>query len=272
MSSHPNQADEGGAGDRAPSASTDQTELGQRVPTPWLALLGLILIVLIGLAIWRWGEPLLALFRDQEKVREWLAGYGPLAPLISIALNTAQVVFAPVPGQAIGLVNGYLFGVLWGTLYSLVGVTLGTALAMLIGRLLGRPVVERFVKPEHLERWDRLASRRGPVFLFIVFLLPLLPDDIVAFAVGLSTLSIPYALILASIGRLPGLVISSWVGAYANSLSPIGWIIIGGGTLVLAIVVLHYRDQLEASLVRIADRLGSGRSSQAVCLEQTNVE
>jgi len=243
-----------------------------RSPALWLSVIGLVLIAIVGLVIWRWGGPLLDFFRDQEQVRKWLSTFGPLAPLISVLLNTAQVLFAPVPGQVVGLANGYLFGVFWGTVYSMVGVTLGTALAMVLGRLLGRPVVERFVSSAQLSRWDDLVTRRGPAFLFLVFLLPLLPDDIVAFAVGLSTLSIPYALILATIGRLPGLIVSSWVGAYATSLSPWGWAVLGVGTLALAIIVLRYRERLERWLLGLAERLFPRRVSRSSPAEQNDLE
>ena len=239
-----------------PNGNNGQTSnaAGTRRSISWPVLAGLLAIGLAGLALWRWGGPLFAFFRDQEQVREWLAGFGPLAPLISIGLNTAQVLLAPVPGQVIGLANGYLFGVLWGTVYSLLGVTFGSALAMGLGRWLGRPIVERFVGSAHLARWDHLADRRGPAFFFLVFLLPLVPDDIACFAVGLSPLSIPYILALAVIGRLPGLIVSSWIGANASSLSPAGWALVAAATLALAGIVLRYRDRVEAWLLQVAER------------------
>lgn len=222
---------------------------------PWLQIAALVVIVFVTVGLWRWGAPIFDFLRDQERVRAWLSDFGPLAPLVSIGLNTAQVVVAPVPGQVVGLANGYLFGVFWGTLYSLAGVTLGSAIAMGLGRWLGRPIVERFVRPTHLARWDALAQRRGPLFFFLIFLLPLVPDDIACFAVGLSSLPIPYILTLASVGRLPGLIVSSWVGANASALSPAAWILAGAGTLVLAAFALRYREQIETYLLRQADRL-----------------
>jgi uncharacterized membrane protein YdjX (TVP38/TMEM64 family) len=244
--------------DVQPTDSSETAKRSQRLF--WLAVLGLLLLVVVAFALWRWGAPIIDFFQDQEKVRDWLAQFGALGPLVSIVLNTLQVLFAPIPGQVVGLANGYLYGVFWGTVYSFIGVMLGTAIAMGLGRVLGRPVVERFVSPQHLDRWDDLAAKRGPVFLFLVFLLPLFPDDIVAFAVGLSPLSIPYMLLLAAVGRLPGLVVGSWIGANATSLSPVGWAIVGLGTLALAVVVLCYRDQLEAAMLHLADRL-SGQES-----------
>jgi uncharacterized membrane protein YdjX (TVP38/TMEM64 family) len=241
--------------------TTEYTETrGNARRLVWLAFLGILLVAAAGYVLWRWGAQIGALFQDQDQVREWLAQFGALGPLVSILLNIAQVLLAPIPGQVIGLANGYLYGVIMGTLYSLIGVMLGTAIAMVLGRVLGRPVVERFVSAEHLDRWDSLATKRGPLVLFFVFLLPLLPDDIVAFAVGLSPISIPYALILAAVGRLPGLVVSSWVGANATSLSPAGWVAVGVSALALGALVLRFRARLESAMLRLIDRLG-GRSA-----------
>jgi uncharacterized membrane protein YdjX (TVP38/TMEM64 family) len=245
-------ADKNGPSERDAQNSPSDT----RARLPWVPIAGLLVIGLATLALWRWGQPLMAFFQDQEQVRQWLADFGPLAPFISIGLNVAQVLLAPVPGQVIGLANGYLFGVLWGTVYSLVGVMIGSALAMGLGRWLGRPVVERFVSPDQLARWDDLAARHGPPFFFLIFLLPLVPDDIACFAIGLSPLSIPYLVTLATIGRLPGMVVSSWIGANASSLSPTGWALLAAGVLVLGGLILRYRDRLEASLLHLAERWG----------------
>ena len=204
---------------------------------PWLPLAGLGLVTLASLAFWRWGEPVANFFRDQDQVRTWLAGFGPLAPLLSIGLNVVQVLLAMIPGQVVGLANGYLFGVFWGTVYTLLGVGLGSAIAMALGRWLGRALVVRLVEPTRLARWDALTARHGPRFFFLVFLLPLLPDDIACFAVGLSPLSLPYILALALIGRLPGLIVSCWIGANASAPSLAGWALVGGGTLGLAWIV-----------------------------------
>jgi uncharacterized membrane protein YdjX (TVP38/TMEM64 family) len=225
-----------------------------RPPSPWPLLAGLFVIALASLALRRWGGPVTNFFRDQERVRAWLASFGPLAPFLSILLNVAQVLLAMIPGQVIALANGYLFGVFWGTVYSLVGVSLGSALAMGLGRWLGRSLVLRLVEPARLARWDALLLQRGPRFFFLIFLLPLLPDDITCFIVGLSPLSIPYILALATIGRLPGLIAGSWIGANAGSLSPAGWALVGGGALGLAWAVLRYQDQIEATVLRLLRR------------------
>ena len=218
-----------------------------------------VLVAAIGGALWYWREPLWALFSDQERVQEWVAGFGPWGPLASIALNVAQVLLAPVPGQFVGLVNGYLYGVWSGTLYSMIGLLLGTTLAMVLGRWFGRPLVERLVSPEKLAHWDRIAGRQGPLFFFLVFLFPLVPDDIACFLIGLSPLVIPRMLVLTTLGRLPGVFVSCWLGAYATELPWWVWIPLGGGAAALAWVFWRYQARLEALMVCLIQRLAGRR-------------
>jgi uncharacterized membrane protein YdjX (TVP38/TMEM64 family) len=223
---------------------------------PWLRITLLVVLVLaVGSALWRWREPLWILFSDQERIRRWMAGFGPWGPLISMTLNVAQVLLAPIPGQFVGVANGYLYGIWLGTLYSMVGLTLGRLLAMGLGRWFGRPLVERLVKPERLARWDQIASRQGPVFFFLVFLFPFLPDDTVCFLVGLSPLSILRMGVLAALGGLPGVFVSCWVGAYATELPWWAWIPLGGGAAALAWVFWRYQARLESTTVRLIQRL-----------------
>ena len=96
-------------------------------------LLVVLILVTTG-SLWHWREPLWAFFGDQQRIRAWVASFGPWGPLVSIALNGAQVLLAPVPGQFVGLTNGYLYGIWLGTLYSMVGLLVGTALEGVAGR------------------------------------------------------------------------------------------------------------------------------------------
>ncbi len=216
----------------------------------WWILRGAPLLLLFGAgaiagpAIHRW-------LADRNAVQAWITALGPWGPLGSILLNAVQVLLAPVPGQIFGLINGYLHGVFRGTLYSWLGVQLGSALAMGLGRWLGRPLVARLAGAERLERWDRLTRRQGPTFFLLVFLLPLLPDDLTCFVIGLSPLPIPYMLLLAGVGRLPGLIVSSWVGANATHPPAEVWAVLMGGGLALAYLFGRYRARIENTLLRM---------------------
>jgi len=217
---------------------------------------GLVLVVVSLLVVGiLWGPELYRLLADQEAVRAWVASFGPWGPVVTILLNVAQVLLAPLPGQTVGVVNGYLYGVGLGTLYSFIGVQLGTAVAMSLARWFGRPLVVRLIGQEQLVRWDRVAREQGPGFFFLFFLFPFVPDDVICFIIGLSSVSIPYMLLLAAVGRLPGLLIASWVGARATRLPWWGWGLLGAGGLALAMLFWRYHERLEQAVLSLIRRV-----------------
>ncbi|MFB6252745.1 MAG: TVP38/TMEM64 family protein [Halobellus sp.] len=149
---------------------------------------------------------------DPGWVQTQLAGLGRYAPLAFVALQTVQVIFAPVPGQMLGGIGGFLFGGLRGTVYSMLGVVAGSAVVFFASRRFGRPYVERVVAAESLERWDAFFERGGLLGLFALFLLPTFPDDLLCFVAGLADIQSRRFLTLVLVGRTPSFLLAAYVG------------------------------------------------------------
>ena len=212
-------------------------------------VIAVALVVALGLILWLWGPAIWAFFRDRSALEAWLASFGAWAPLVTIALSALQVIVAPIPGQVTGLVNGYLFGMWLGALYSLIGVMLGSGIILALTRHWGRPLAARLVPPAQLDRLDHLVERRGELFFFLIFLFPFLPDDLTCFAIGLTRLSIGRMLVWIALGRLPGLIVASWMGAHATSVSPLGWAILIAVVCLLALAYWRWRNAIETRLL-----------------------
>lgn len=215
-----------------------------------VTLVGIVLAALI-LLLTILGERFLVLFRDPEPLRLLLAGYHPYAPLVLIALQMAQVLLAPLPGQVLGLTSGYFFGPLWGTIYSTIGNTLGSLLAFLLARTLGRPLVERLVSPNILSQIDKGAQERGLAFFFMLFLLPFLPDDLACYAAGLTSLPLPSLVLASLVGRLPGLAASNLIGAGMGRFSTAQWAIVGVASAAGAMLFWRYQRRIEEAMFRL---------------------
>ncbi len=226
-----------------------------------IAILGLLALVVAALVIWH--RPFLSFFADRARVQGFVMRFGPWAPLAAILLHIAQVLLAPIPGQVIDAANGYLFGAAWGTVYSLVGVLVGSSLAMALTRRFGRPWAERLIKKETLERLDGYSQRRGALFFFLIFLFPFLPDDVACFLAGLTPLPLAELVVLAAIGRLPGIFAANLVGANAAALTrtQVAFFIIG--LAAIALPFWRYQDRVEMAMLKatawLSDKLRAVR-------------
>lgn len=184
-------------------------------PSNWklwrnLSITGLIIIALIVCFI-IWRRPIIDFFQNKDAVQDFIKSAGIFAPLIFIILQIAQVIIAPIPGQIIGLVGGYLFDI-WGILLTFIGTTLGFTIVFLIARKHGRPLVEKIFKPGLIKKFDFITKSKGTLILFLIFLLPTFPDDLICYLAGLTQIPIRKLILVSVLGRLPGLLILNLIG------------------------------------------------------------
>jgi uncharacterized membrane protein YdjX (TVP38/TMEM64 family) len=220
----------------------------------WQALACLGLLLALG-AAWFLGQRHLGEWLRRERLEAWLAALGAWGPAGIVVAEVAQVLLAPVPGQVVGLAAGYLYGAWAGAALCMAGLMIGTLLAVWLARRLGRPFVEHLARPELVARLDAYVERRGALAFLVIFLLPFLPDDICCFLAGLTRLRIGLVLLAALIGRAPGVLVSTLLGAQAHALSWEQWAAIAAASLVLAALFYAYQDRLECAMFAVVDRL-----------------
>ena len=150
---------------------------------------------------------------DPVAVRLAIRATGALAPVVFVVVQALQVLLAPVPGQVLGFVAGYLFGAVFGTLLSVLGATLGGYVAFRLSRRYGRPIAERLVEDEAIELFDSFSADHGDIALFVVFLVPGLPDDAICFLAGISDIDTRSFLLASIVGRFPGYFLVALAGA-----------------------------------------------------------
>lgn len=220
----------------------------------WLALLGLA--VFLGL---RWGPQLWELLRDQARLDNALSAFGLLGPLVFIGLQVLQIVIFVIPGEMVQIAGGYIYGPWVGLVYSLIGIALGSSGAFFLGRALGRPFVEALARREIVERFDGAIRRsRGLVALFVLFLLPGVPKDILCYIGGLSAIPFLLFFLVSLSGRLPGLILSLVFGSKLASREWPVVIAIAGGTALFLILTYFLRGRLQRWHEWLLKRLGLG--------------
>lgn len=213
----------------------------------------IFLLILATLIIIFW-KPLTTLFSDTEKIRNYVKNFGVLAPVIFIGFTILQVLFAPIPGQVSGIAGGYIFGAFWGIVYSMIGLVIGSFIVFYFARKFGRAFVEKIIDKETLKKFDGLIKKRGIFFLFLIYLLPLFPDDAISYLAGLTKIKIRNLIIISAVGRLPGYVVLSLVGAGFGTGDITFSIWLFAIIAVFSILIFLNRKRLENQMEKIAKK------------------
>jgi uncharacterized membrane protein YdjX (TVP38/TMEM64 family) len=216
-----------------------------RVWLPRAALLGAVLagyyfMVRLG---WLPLNPLDWLFALGEQVRAELPKYGPLAPLVYIALYALQIVIAPLPGAALAYTAGFMFGALPAALYSITGILIGSALGFSLSRRFGMPLIEKLAPKSWLDRWHNLSAVNSSFTWFLLMLAP--TADVFYFIAGLTRLSFRRFMLIVLLGRLPGILLSSYLGDNIERFG-VQWVfILIGAMLLVALAGNWVRRRIE---------------------------
>lgn len=176
--------------------------------TPRFVLPRLILgLAIVASAFW------LAFHRDQfdatvvEGAIRDLGLWGPVAHVALFALGT--VLF--IPGALVGLAGGALFGPVWGTMLNLAGATLGATAAFLVARFIAADWV-RGKAGGRLERLIKGVEREGWRFVAFTRLVPLIPFNLLNYALGLTRIPMIAYILASLICMVPGALAYTWLG------------------------------------------------------------
>lgn len=189
------------------------------------------------------GPQLFSFIADAEAVRAWASANAPWSQLVFILANAAQIVFAFLPGEPLELAAGYAFGFWQGTLLCLVASALGTALIIGAVRTFGTRVVNLFFSTEKITSVSWFSnSRRFELLLFVVFLIPGTPKDLLTYVAGLGTTSLVRIVAITTMGRIPSVVTSTLTaGAFGDGNYLVAAITIGVTVALVAGGAIAYR-------------------------------
>lgn len=217
----------------------------------WVKLILIVLgiLLLCGYIFWDLATsgPIFSRFGNSEWVQGKLESLGPAAPILFVLLTIIQTIVAPIPGQVVGGIGGLLFG-WWGILWSMIGGTIGYLVVILLARKFGRPLLEKIFKKEAIDKFDFALGDNAAIILFLIFLLPGLPDDMVGYMAGLTNVPLGKLMTLVTLGRLPSVIVMNYVGMGLSESNLVPVIIVCGIVVTLLAIIAWKREKLIAFL------------------------
>jgi len=189
-----------------------------------------------------------------EGLRELITKCGAWGWIVYIVLFiTCSSLLCFVPGTsatfiAVAIV---LFGAWQAFAISAISVFLSSSLMFLIGNTLGEKVAGKLVGKETLQKAQDLIDTKSKIFLPLMFLFPVFPDDALCMAAGITKMRYWYFAIIVLIFRSIGIATICFLGSSIikwQELSIIDWFVLINAVIIDIYAVFKISGKIEAKI------------------------
>ncbi len=223
------------------------------------AVLTAVLLLCFFLCWSLWASGFFQVVHSPDGMRDYIQQFAPYSHAVFFLLQLISVILAPIPSNLTTLAGGLLFGAWASFLITTLAVILGSAIVFQLSRIIGQPFATRFISNKNWTRYKEIILRKRDVFLFLAFLFPFFPDDLLCIMAGLTDISFRRFLILVLLGRPWGLLAAAAVGGSVVSIPWWGMVILGAGGFFLFLAVLRYGELIEEWII---NRLSGPKSHE----------
>lgn len=186
-----------------------------------------------------------------DRLVDRLQNAGPAGVLILLGMQFLQIIVAFIPGEVVQIAAGLMYGPWLGALIILVGCVFSSAIIYKLVHALGAPFVQSMVSTEHLEKFNKFEeSGKLDIIVFILFLIPAMPKDVFTYLVPLTKMEMGKFLLLATVGRIPGVLASTYAASGFVSGDIVSSVVIIVIAATLAILVVIFRERIMGFLAR----------------------
>lgn len=159
------------------------------------------------------GGPMIDFISRPEEFHAWVDSNSILGVVVMVGIRFVQTLITLIPGEAVEVGAGYGFGAINGLLLCTVGTALGTIVIYMLTKKFGVKLVEAFISREKINSFGFIRnSSRLNLLVFILFLIPGTPKDLILYFIGLTPMKLGRFLALSSIARIPAIITSTIAG------------------------------------------------------------
>ena len=132
-------------------------------------------------------------------------------------IQLAQIFLFILPGEPIEILAGMCYGWIWGTVIIMISSAIIASLIFMLVRKIGKQFVYDFSDEEKIKKIENSKLFKNPkkieIVLFILFLIPGTPKDLLTYLSGLLPIKMSRFIVLSTIARIPSIVTSTIAGA-----------------------------------------------------------
>ena len=177
-----------------------------------LLLLGLlaVMVLIVALLVMKNGMSFYETMTSPGAARDWVLSFGKWSYLVLFAIIYLQVVIAILPGEPFQIAAGLAFGPVIGSLLCTIGTLLASITTFMLTRIFGYKLIEFFFSERTRSKMDlrEYSEERIERVVFIAFLIPGTPKDFLAYAAGLTPISMRTWIRITVIARFPPIIMA----------------------------------------------------------------
>src|SRR5690606_29266525 len=171
---------------------------------------------------------------DEQKVSEWVDGFGYFGPILIILVMTVQMFLIVIPSWLLMLVAIIAYGPVWGSAIVFVAIFSASSVGYLIGRYFGPEVVARIIGPSSEKKVADFLDRYGVWAIIVTRINPLLSNDAISFIAGVVNMSYRKFILSTLVGIAPLVILIAILRQMDDGLKS-GLIWVSAGSLLLFI-------------------------------------
>jgi uncharacterized membrane protein YdjX (TVP38/TMEM64 family) len=138
---------------------------------------------------------------------------------IFFAICLLQPILLPFPEAATVGAGSAVLGSFPAASISFVGTLSGIMIAYFIAKKGGQKLIRKWVREKHMKQYERYVSRNEISILLLLFVIPILPDEIICFGAGIGGVSFKKFLFIACASKLITSFSLAYSVDFAQSLS-----------------------------------------------------
>ncbi|GEQ85706.1 hypothetical protein ULMS_12140 [Patiriisocius marinistellae] len=155
---------------------------------------------------------------NEERIKEWVAGFGWLGPLVIILAMIVQMFLLVIPSVALIVVSILAYGPIWGSLIILVAVFAASTVGYVIGRYLGETFIMKLLGRKTEKNIESFIEEYGFFAVIVTRLNPFLSNDAISFIGGMLKMSYLKFITATLVGILPLTIFIAFIGKSTDQL------------------------------------------------------
>lgn len=214
-------------------------------------LLLLVITFIVPMLFFRANPEIMEHFRSIDSFNAWIAEYKEVGLIVYGICQVAQIIISVLPGQVVQIAGGYLFGFLLTFIISVTGAAAGTLITFYLSRLLGRNAVMIICGEKRFQSYQRIMSTsKARKVIFLIYLIPGLPKDLIAYAAGVSSIRSLEFTFLSLAGRIPAMTVSILFGVTLRDDNYLSAALIAAAVAVIVLICIIKRRSIRTFIER----------------------